>query len=194
MAAILLKNCQGFQIRDVRITGFDSGIESVNSNFTAKNVSFQDVRVPFKVDGGSADVQGTRIADTSPRPVQETLSRSAVGWCRSPSPAVPVECGTCGSVFPSKRYSVFNAAFYSKDNQEPCLCGASAKLANGLWSVGQEIISFIEGPNTSRAQLDQIQELARKALEEKFSSDSILDEIRRVHPSLATFFFGHFAC
>ena len=150
-------------IKDLVIEGGNTGIKGDVSNSHIENVTFRDVKQPFDVWGDNFSIAGTRISETSDfRAAQANrwASEAASGGskyrlkARDRPLSAPATCPRCGAVFPSKRYTIMNARFYSSsNNQEICpRCGSDeARLAQGLLDLANDTIRLINGPiDTSR--------------------------------------------
>lgn len=172
----------GASFRDVPV-----GIDAASSEIVLRNAHFENVTRPLVLNRSSGDVRGSKSTFTNAPDIAAVARRSHVGWRRSPGPAIPVYCDACGALFRSEMFTVFDAAVYSKDNTEQCLCGnQEAKLATGLYEFGQETIKLISGGVVTKDQLKQLEADAKAALKGALSVESLLDELRSISPALAS--------
>lgn len=141
---IRLGNSHKANLSNIRISGFDTGISADNSNFSAENISFDNVMQPWDIQGSKATVVGTRIKNDPKTRVGH--NKSHVGWVPQ-GPAIPARCEACGAVFPSKNYGIRSSQFYGRDNEEVCpnpKCGNEhAKVDEGLFEITEDAVKLI---------------------------------------------------
>ena len=179
----------------VTITGAEVGIRSNHANIVTKNAKFENVATPFEINGGVANISGTRITES-----YEGHSNTRRGGSTTSSkniPPMPAHCGDCESIFPSRRYTIFNAKFYGLHNAEICpLCGSpDARLADGIFEAVENVIYFLTGPSSSRDFLVFIQKLAKDRLAGNLSETALVAKVEAQRPGFATLwkrltFFG----
>lgn len=184
MPAFSVKNCHSFEINDCKIQGSNVGVESINSNITARNVGFKDVAKPWDIKRGDARVSDTTIEETAS--FKSRNQSTSVGWVPSAAPAMPARCKKCGTVFPSKRYNIWNAKFYGHNNAEVCpICGNSeAQLADGAFEATSEIVKFILGPEISKKDLEIIQSVSQEYLKGHISVDDVVSRMDAIDRNL----------
>lgn len=137
-AGIKLVGVKNARLSNVSFSGLDVGIQAdASSCFTADNLRFNNVGMPFDVRG-RAGVSGTRIRD-DPK-LRQSSNKSFAGWRKPNGPPLPAFCPECKSVFPSTNYNFGSSYFYSRDNEEICpVCrNEHAKLSDGLFDLSQE--------------------------------------------------------
>lgn len=153
MAGIKITRGRNVLISNVTFINMDVGVEAVDSDIITENLAFTDVREPFKISGGSANVSRTKIFQSTGTDLRVRSKRSAEGH------TLPAKCNDCGSVFASSRYNVMNARFLGgKHNQEVCpVCrSTNAFVALGIFDVALTAASLVAGPEASQALLQAL--------------------------------------
>ena len=185
-AAIRVGPGSSVVVRNARISGFTTGISSDGGSVRTENVRFENVETPYAISGGNAHVTGTRISN-DPKlkklPAGEKVTgnasatRSSSGWRRLNAPPLPVFCGKCKSIFPSKNYVFAGTYFYSWDNEETCpACGFErAKLSEGLFDLTSEAVRILSAPNITYELVIAL----REALQDIRSGQKTFDNAAR---------------
>lgn len=186
MPAIKLDNVRGATFRNVRISGFDVGVESVNSSFDAQGMTFDGVRQPWDVRGGDyTQVSDTKVINdpkvSQPQNKERSSGHSFSGWRRN-GPPLPSQCPHCKTVFPSRNFDFGTARFLSKNNEETCpeCKQEGARLADGLFDLTAEATKIISGPDLTHAMLAAISKVARDRASESISDGEFIERLNGI--------------
>lgn len=187
MPAIRIEDATGARVRGVKISGFDVGIQARNSDFTAEDVSFDNVRQPWDIDGGAANVSGTRI--TRDPKIAAGPNKSFKGWCPSSGPSMPAQCPRCETIFPSRNYKISQSRFWSRDNAETCpLCRYEhARVADGIFDITDEALRFLAGPETSTDVMEHIGKIMKLLAQEDITPEQAISDVEKVSSPFAGF-------
>jgi len=184
--AIRLEGIDNAKLNRVHISGFDIGIQTRNTNLSAKSAHFDNVRQPFDLEGSTADISSTRIRNDPKAQIDQRPTM--VGGVRSgtPGPAMPAHCPECDSIFPSRNYKVRNGKFYSRDNEETCmLCGNEhAKVADGIFDFTTETVRLLHGSIRSIEQVQALQAIFEQFANNAFGLETLENEISTVVPEV----------
>lgn len=171
-------------LKDVGIRGFDIGIKTTNTDLSAQNIHFNNVRQPFDIAGGKANVIGTRIQeDRSFR--QATTNKSRVGWTPD-GPALPSKCDKCGAIFPSKRYGFRSSLFYGRDNTDVCpICGnQEAKVSDGFFDLTTEAIGIVEAISNDSQMLASLNKASISIISGKIAVSTGFEAMQAISPRI----------
>jgi hypothetical protein len=191
-AASTSRGKPSIHIRGGNFSDAKVGIKARGANFTASDVTFDNVGRPWDVQGGSAQVSGTRIRNDpnislSGKPSIPGKQGSSVGWRRN-GPPVPAHCEQCKSVFPSHNYDFGTSRFYSRDNEEVCpVCGNEhANVSDGLFDLTEKAVRVLLASDMTIKRLKQIQKIVQRDLGKGVSPEITADKLRDVSPGLSS--------
>lgn len=158
--------------KDLHIANSPVGVRGDISNTVFDNTSFTNVGQPFDVSGNNVTISGTNISES------EAFSSSQKYRLRPKDKpiGIPVRCHDCGAVFPSAKYTVMNAKFFTtKRNQEICVnCKSNnAWLADGLFNLIEDTVQLIVGTHDTQLLIDLI--AANKGNPDNTSAASVDD-------------------
>lgn len=183
-SAISLQGGSSAVLKNVRIEGFDVGVEADNaSSFSAENLSFDDVGEPFRVGADNADIRGTRITNS---PHKRGNAGSFVGYRKARGAPLPAYCPSCKTVFPSANYNVGSSRFYSFDNEETCpKCGDDhAKVGDGLYDTTADIVRIVRAPDFTHAMAQSLRTVLSDMRQGKIEPEEAIERIETFAPSL----------
>jgi hypothetical protein len=102
-------------------------------------------------------------------------------------PRLPAKCTRCGHVFPSAIKMGDAARNNSVTNcRQNCpRCGGVAQVADGTFSVSGGALVLDHGPASSRAMMERLYGVARRAKEEDLTAREIIAEVAEINPGLA---------
>lgn len=100
---------------------------------------------------------------------------------------LPAVCSQCQSVFVPRAINVENATIHLEGvSVGPCpKCGGFGRIPDGVYSVIDNVLDVLRAPERSRADLERIAQIFRKASEEKHSRAQVAATIRRDAPSVS---------
>lgn len=181
---------RGF-IENLRISGVETGVSIKDTDFDARNISFDNVETPWDIQGGSGSITGSRITNDPKISLRRgTINKSRVGWRRPNGPPLPAFCPKCKAVFPSRNYNIGSSEFWGFDNDETCPnCRYEhAKVADGLFDLSKETVAIIIAPEFSHAMLSQAAQIAASIVSGEISVTSAAEKIGFISPELASLF------
>lgn len=167
----------------------DVGIETAGADLSIEDTNFENVTQPVKVSGGS--VQARNVTSDLPQvePSTESGSRRRVygGWEPPTGPRVPCCCASCGSIFASRSFTIFNAGFHSFGNVETCpICRQlEGRVAIGLFEIAHDVVRLISGPEVTSQQLKFLQSLSTALNSGEIGVTEAIAEAETSFPSLA---------
>jgi hypothetical protein len=174
---------KGVHFEDIDIGFTDVGIQARGPvEFTAKNVRFKEVARPWDIQGGRAEIEGTRITRAA-KP--KAVGKSWSGWRRPNGPPLPAFCPRCKSVFPSKSYNFGSSYVYARDNEEVCpVCESEhAKLSDGLFDLSREAVAVLTAPEMTFAMLSAIKDVADQLSDRRVNEADAVRRLRQVSPT-----------
>jgi hypothetical protein len=96
---------------------------------------------------------------------------------------IPSHCHSCGAIFPSRMISIEGNVtnLTLSNNSESCpFCGGIAYLADGVFSIANDVISVISAPKFT---LEMLQKLGA-AVAEAYKDPGKVDQLNQVAESL----------
>ncbi len=102
--------------------------------------------------------------------------------------AIPGYCTHCGHIFEGQGEIQIEHSFdvTLSDNRMTCpKCGKLARLVDGTFNERGFGLELVAGPPLTRAILDKLQELARKAESQEISPEEIIEQSETIDPKLA---------
>lgn len=100
---------------------------------------------------------------------------------------IPAICASCGSVFPSPFIFEGPASIIVKGCQAgPCpKCGGLGDIVDGSYQIIGDAVRLIVSSLRSRAQVEQLQNILRKAQQEKLAPQAVPEKIQAESPELS---------
>lgn len=101
---------------------------------------------------------------------------------------IPAHCHSCGAVFPSKMISIGgNVQTLTLSNvSESCsYCGGRAYLANGVFSIANDVISVIIAPRFTLEMLHKLGVAVAEAYKDPSKTDQLNQVAESIDPALA---------
>jgi len=102
------------------------------------------------------------------------------------SAQIPAHCPTCGAIFQSRFLSMFAGNIGRmglSGNKETCpFCGNMANIADGVFSIADNIISVITAPNITMQMLSEFGAVVKEAYNEKTSPEDAASQADSIDP------------
>lgn len=98
----------------------------------------------------------------------------------------PCRCSNCAFVFETPLIEVAPGIIIQGCAVECPRCGGPAVIGDGTYSNVRDELRLDAGPLSTRAMIDELNRIAKKAREKNFTAEEVLAEIADVSPELAT--------
>ena len=101
--------------------------------------------------------------------------------------SIPAFCQNCGAVFPSGfHFENVEQLTLSGNKSGPCpVCGEMGEIPDGVFTVTEDTIELISGPERTVEQLRRLAEVLRKAQGEGSDKEEIQREVSKIDPELS---------
>ncbi|MGO9133973.1 MAG: hypothetical protein ACLP8A_07995 [Methylovirgula sp.] len=175
-------------LKDIHISGAQTGIKIGGGDIISENVTFDNVEQPWDVSGvRSTVVRGTRIKND---PKARGGKSARMGWTKPNGPPLPAFCPECKVIFSSRNYNFGGAFFNAWDNEETCpKCGNEhAKLSEGTFNLSKEAVEILTAPDMTHAMLEAIANVANEVLRcDVVDAESTISLFELISPRVAAF-------
>ena len=170
----------------------ETGAAASRPNITLHNVIFKNVQVPIVAPPGSkVEIQGSRfIPPRRPTGSEQKSSKKSGGWTPALDQAkqsLPVQCPECKTIFPSQIKFLPATELDVSGNTEPCpICNyPEARLADGIFRVGQDTIEVLSADETNRTMLEAFLRITSDVVAGKLSEQEAIKEADSISPRSA---------
>jgi hypothetical protein len=177
------------KLRDIHISGFGTGIKTRGPvDLDASRVTFDNVQRPWDIQGArSTKISGTRITNDPKLRGGSDGTRTSSGWHPGlGGPPLPVFCGNCKTIFPSRNHTFSGQYFELWDNEEPCPgCGFEhAKLSEGIFNLAEDTVEVLSAPDITHAMLAATQFISDKVIAGEIAGEDAVVEYEAVTPKI----------
>lgn len=101
---------------------------------------------------------------------------------------IPSHCHSCGAIFPSRMISIEGNVqnLTLSNNSESCpFCGGRAYLADGIFSIADDVISIVRAPAFTLEMLQKLGVAVAEAYKDRSKTNQLNEVAESIDPKLA---------